>query len=54
VPDHVLGKQLRDGWAALHRPGLQPALRAGVQQVEQDGVVPVLGVQQSLKQALVW
>jgi hypothetical protein len=47
-------EQLRDGWAALHRPGLQPALREGVEQVEQDSVVPVPRVQQSLKQALVW
>ena len=44
----------RDGWAALHRPGLEPALRERAEQVEQDGVVPVPGVQQSLKQALVW
>src|SRR5882762_8748530 len=47
-------EQLRDGWAAPHRPGLQPALREGAKQVEQDDVVPVPGVQQSLKQPLVW
>ncbi len=46
-------EQLRDGWAALHRPGLQPALGESAEQVEQDGVVPVPGVQQSLKQAMV-
>src|SRR3979411_2626333 len=32
-------EQLRDGWAALHRPGFQPALRQGAKQVDQDGVV---------------
>src|SRR6266446_5857198 len=46
-------EHLRDGWAALHRPGLQPALRQRAKQVDQDGVVPVPGIQQSLKQALV-
>jgi hypothetical protein len=47
-------EQLRDGWAALHRPGLQAALRERAEQVEQDGVIPIPGVEQSLKQALVW
>jgi hypothetical protein len=47
-------EQLRDGWAALHRPGLKPALREDAEQVEQDGVVPVPAVQQSLNQTLVW
>ena len=46
-------EQLRDGWAALHRPGLQPALGESAEQVEQDGVAPVPRVQQGLKQALV-
>src|SRR6516164_11514889 len=47
-------EQLRDRWAALHRPGLQSAFRERAEQVDQDGVVPVPGVQQNLKQALVW
>src|SRR5579859_4030861 len=47
-------EQLRDGWAALHRPDLQPALRESTEQVDQDGVVPIPRVQQSLKQGLVW
>jgi hypothetical protein len=47
-------EQLRDRWATLHRPGLEPALREGAEQVEQDGVVPIPGIQQSLKQALLW
>ncbi|HMF79474.1 MAG TPA: hypothetical protein VK604_27685 [Bryobacteraceae bacterium] len=47
-------EQLRYGWAALHRPDLQPALRERAEQVEQDGVVPIPGVQESLKQTLVW
>ena len=45
---------LRDGRTAVDRLDLQPALRKAAQQVEHDGVVPVPGVQQSLKQALVW
>src|SRR5207248_9247616 len=51
-------EQLRDGWTALHRLGLQPALRKSAEQVDQNGVVPVPGIQQSLqqrlRQALVW
>jgi hypothetical protein len=46
-------EQLRDGRAASHHPGLQTALRQGAEQVEQDGVVPIPGVQQGLEQALV-
>ena len=47
-------EQLRDAWAAFDRPGLQAALREGAEQVEEDGVVPVPGVQQNVEQALVW
>src|ERR1700675_527233 len=47
-------EQLRNGWTALHRPGLQPALRKGAEKVDQDGVVPLPRVEQSLEQALVW
>ncbi len=36
------------------RFGLQSALRERVERVQQDGVAPVPGVQQSRKQALVW
>ncbi len=41
---HV-GKQLSDGWAAVHRPDLQPAFRDSAEEVDQDRVVPVPGVE---------
>src|SRR5208283_206583 len=47
-------EQLRDGWAAQHRPSVKFALRECAVQVEQDGIVAVPGVEQSLKQVLVW
>src|SRR5229473_895787 len=46
-------KKLRDGRAAPHHPGLQSTLRQGAEQVKQDNVVPIPGVQQGLEQALV-
>jgi hypothetical protein len=46
-------KKLRDRRAAPHHPGLQPTLRQGAEQVKQDSVVPIPGVQQGLEQALV-
>jgi hypothetical protein len=39
-------EKLRDGWAALHRLGVQSVLWERAQQVDQDGVVSVPGVQQ--------
>ena len=47
-------EQLPDGWAALHRPHIQPAFRHDAKQVDQDGVVAVPGVEQSFEQVLVW
>ncbi len=46
-------EHFRDGRAARHHPGLEPALRQGAKQVEQDGVIPIPGVQQGVEQALV-
>ena len=54
VPQELLRKSLRDRWTALDRLGFQPALREGAQQVEQDDVDPVPGIQQSVEQMLVW
>jgi hypothetical protein len=46
-------KKLRDGRATPHHPGLQPTIRQGAEQVKEDSVVPIPGVQQGLEQALV-
>ena len=47
-------EQFRDGWASLHRPDLQRAWRKRAEEVHQDGIVPIPGVQQSFKNTLVW
>src|SRR5260370_13412333 len=49
-----VGEQLPDGWAALHRPGLQSPRRGGTEQVEQAGVVPVPAIQYSFQEGLPW
>src|ERR1700693_2408639 len=46
-------EHLRDRWAALHRPDIHLALWDGAEQVDEDVVVAVPGVEQSLKYALV-
>jgi hypothetical protein len=46
-----VGEHLPDGWAAVHRPGIQTALWESVKQVDEDPVVPTPGVQQHVKQA---
>src|SRR5271157_260915 len=46
-------EHLRDRRAVLHRPRLQPTLRDGAKQVDQNGVVPVPRIQQSCEERLV-
>jgi hypothetical protein len=49
-----VGEQLSDGWAVFHRSDFQATRWQGAEQIEQDGVVPVPGVEKSLKKALIW
>ncbi len=50
-----VGEQLRDRGAVLEGPCLEPALREGAEQVQQDRVVAVPGVEQSLeKRSVQW
>jgi hypothetical protein len=44
-------EHLRDGWAALHGSDFQSFLREDAKQVEQNGIVPVPGIEQDFKQA---
>ena len=56
-PDQRLLEALLDSWDRNNTilvNLLQPALREGAEQVDQDGVIPVPGIQQSFEQALVW
>src|SRR5207248_5360104 len=46
-------EQLRDGRPALDRGGFEPALRQGADQIDQDRVVAIPGVEQSFEQTLV-
>ena len=42
-------EELRDRWAAVHGTGVHPAIRERAQQIDQDRVVPIPGVQQSVE-----
>ena len=46
-------EQLRGGRTAVYRPGVHPAVRERAQQIDQDRVVSIPGVQQSIEQRTV-
>jgi len=48
-----VGEEFGDGWAVLHRFDLEGALWKGGEQVDEDGVVPVPGIEQDFENALV-
>src|SRR5215472_7607061 len=53
-PDIVdVSEEFGDGWAVLHRFEFKAAVWKSAQQVDEDGVVPVPGIEQGLYDALV-
>ena len=45
-----VGEELGDGRAVRQRPGLQRAGGKGAEQIEQDGVVPIPGIEESVEE----
>jgi hypothetical protein len=49
-----MGEQLRNGWAIRRRLGLESALWERTEHVDQNGIVAIPRLEQSLKKRFVW